>query len=219
MALQDGDGVLTPAAPPRLDGDGQLGEPQTVDTSGISLDGLLGFSGDDTVAVRAYLLESGNIERVLDIQLDGGSPVDVTTLPPPGENWRGSATLAVSGDALRSGSTDFDNGVWPWSYRAAADGVRAGRAVRPRPVADPPASALATASLTCVRRCGRGRSRLRQQRTGAQIRGEAAAASALPDCQRRPDRPERKWNPSMNTRTIAIAALVIAVIILLIFLF
>ena len=53
---------------------GQLGEARTVDTSGISLDGLLGFSGDDTVAVRAFLLESGNVERVLDVPLDGGSP-------------------------------------------------------------------------------------------------------------------------------------------------
>ncbi len=117
LVALEGDGVLTLRAAP-ADGDGQLGKPQTVDTSGISLDGLLGFSGDGTVAVRAYLLESGNIERILDIQLDGGSPTDVTTLPPPGENWQGSETLAVSGDALRSGSTDFDNEIWPWSYRA-----------------------------------------------------------------------------------------------------
>ncbi len=117
VALQDDDGVLTLLVA-TIDDDGQLGEARTVDTSGISLDGLLGFSGDDTVAVRAFLLESGNIERVLDVQLDGGSPVDVTTLPPQGENWRGSATLAVSGDALRSGSTEVDNRVWPWSYRA-----------------------------------------------------------------------------------------------------
>ena len=117
VALQDDDGVLTLLVA-TVDDDGQLGEARTVDTSGISLDGLLGFSGDDTVAVRAFLLESGNIERVLDVQLDGGSPVDVTTLPPQGENWRGSATLAVSGDALRSGSTEVDNRVWPWSYRA-----------------------------------------------------------------------------------------------------
>jgi len=117
VALQDGKGVLTLLAAP-ADQDGRLGEAQKLDTSGISLDGLLGFSGDGTVAVRAYLLESGNIERILDVQLDGGSPVDLATLPPPGENWRGSATLAVSGDALRSGSTDFDNEVWPWSYRA-----------------------------------------------------------------------------------------------------
>jgi hypothetical protein len=117
LVALEGGGVLTLRAAP-ADGDGRLGKPRTIDTSGISLDGLLGFSGDGTVAVRAYLLESGNIERILDVQLDGGAPVDVTTLPPPGENWRGSATLAVSGDALRSGSTDFDNEVWPWSYRA-----------------------------------------------------------------------------------------------------
>ena len=117
LVALEGGGVLRLRAAP-ADSDGRLGTPKTIDTSGISLDGLLGFSGDGTVAVRAYLLESGNIERILDVQLDGGAPVDVTTLPPPGENWRGSATLAVSGDALRSGSTDFDNEVWPWSYRA-----------------------------------------------------------------------------------------------------
>ena len=117
VALQDDDGVRTLLAAP-ADGDGRLGEPQTVDTSGISLEGLLGFSGEATVAVRAYLLESGNVERILDVRLDGGSPVDVTTLPPQGENWRGSSTLAASGDALLSGSIDFDDAVWPWSYRS-----------------------------------------------------------------------------------------------------
>ena len=68
--------------------------------------------------MSAYLLESGSLERVLDISIDGGSPVDLTTLPSPGDNWVGSETLAVSGAALRAGSTDFDNQVWPWSYRA-----------------------------------------------------------------------------------------------------
>jgi hypothetical protein len=117
-ALQeDDDGVLSLVTAP-ADPDGALGEARTVDTSGVSLDGLLGFSGDDTVAVSAYLLESGSIERVLDIELDGGSPVDVSALPSPGENWRSSATLAVSDQALLSGSTDFGNKVWPWSYRA-----------------------------------------------------------------------------------------------------
>ncbi len=42
----------------------------------------------------------------------------MTTLPAPGENWRGSGTLAASGDALRGGSADFGAHVWPWSYRA-----------------------------------------------------------------------------------------------------
>lgn len=117
VALQDEDGVLRLLAA-TADDDGTLGEARRVDTSGIALDGLLGFSGEETVAVSAYLLESGNIERILDVPLDGGSAVDVTTLPPEGENWQGSATLAVAGDALRSGSTELDTEVWPWSYRA-----------------------------------------------------------------------------------------------------
>lgn len=116
VALQpDDQGVLSLVAAP-ASGDGELGEPRTVDTSGVSLNGMLGFSGDDTVSVSAYLLESGSVERVLDIQLDGGAPVDVTTLPSPGENWKGSSTLAVSEQALRSGSQDFGSRVWPWSY-------------------------------------------------------------------------------------------------------
>jgi hypothetical protein len=117
VALQDDGGVLDLVAAP-VGPDGDLGEAERIDTSGISLDGLLGFSGDDTVAVSAYLIESGNVERVLDVPLDGGTPVDVATLPSPGENWRSSATLAVSDRALRSGSTDYGTQVWPWSYRA-----------------------------------------------------------------------------------------------------
>lgn len=105
------------AAPARADG--EIGAARRVDTSGIALHRLLGFSGEGTVAVSAYLLESGSVERILDVPLDEGSVVDVTTLPAEdGVNWRDSATLAVSGEALRAGSTDFGNQVWPWSYRA-----------------------------------------------------------------------------------------------------
>lgn len=117
VALQDDGGVRTLLAAPAA-ADGTLREARRVDTSGMSLNSLLGFSGDETVAVSAYLLESGNVERILDVPLDGGSAVDVTTLPPPGENWRDSSTLAVADTALRSGSTDFDSQIWPWSYRA-----------------------------------------------------------------------------------------------------
>jgi hypothetical protein len=119
VALEPGaEGVPRLQAAPLRAG-GELGPARTVDTSGIALNRLLGFSGDDTVAVSAYLLESGSVERILDIPLDGGSVVDVTTLPPEDAgNWRDSATLAVSGQALRAGSTDFGNHVWPWSHRA-----------------------------------------------------------------------------------------------------
>jgi len=111
------DGVLGLVAAP-TETDGRLGAAAEVDTSGLAVHELLGFSGDDTVAVSAYLLEPGNIERILDVSLDGGAPVNLTTLPSSGENWQGSATLAASGDALRSGSTDFGAHRWPWSYRA-----------------------------------------------------------------------------------------------------
>ena len=97
---------------------GRIGHAEQVDTSGIALEGLIGFSGEESVAVTAYFLESGAVERLIDVSLDGGSPVDLTTLPSPGENWVGSHTMAVAGDALRTGSNDFGNPLWPWSHRA-----------------------------------------------------------------------------------------------------
>ena len=188
--------------------DGELGAAKPVDTSGVSLDGLLGFSGDETVAVSAYLLESGSIQRVLDIQLDGGSPVSVTALPSPGENWRGSGTLAVSDQALRSGSTDYGSRVWPWSLPVAAGDEHPGRPVLPGAVDDEAAAQPAPHATPLTRTASKTR------------RGEAVAAILMSDCRGRPQGPGKEVERlPMNTRTIAIAALVIAVIILLIFLF
>ena len=82
------------------------------------MDRLLGFSGERTVAVVAYLLESGSVERILDIHLDGRPPNDLTTLPAPGENWVDTGTLAIAADNLVAGSTDYEDQVWPWSYTA-----------------------------------------------------------------------------------------------------
>ena len=101
-----------------LANEGSLGEGEQVPTQGISLERLLGFSGERTVAVVAYMLESGSVERILDIRLDGRSPAGLTTLPPPGENWVDSRTLAVATDNLFAGSTDFGGQVWPWSHTA-----------------------------------------------------------------------------------------------------
>lgn len=97
---------------------GRLGRSRQVATPQTSLDRLIGFSGSNSVAVVAYALESGAVERVLDISLDGGSPTDLTVLPSPGENWAGSQTLAIATDTLSFGSTEFDEHVWPWSHRA-----------------------------------------------------------------------------------------------------
>ena len=116
VGLQEVDGVvrLLSASP---EGE-QVGEPVETRVPGVSLQRLLGFSGDRTLAVSAYFLESGAVERVVDIPLDGGSPVDITTLPSEGENWTGSATLAVAADSLRAGSTDYGSHLWPWSNQA-----------------------------------------------------------------------------------------------------
>lgn len=101
-----------------LTGDGEIGAGQRVLTEGISLERLIGFSGERTVAVTAYLLESGSVERVLDIPLDGRSPSDLTSLPPPGNNWVDSGTLTIAADNLVAGSTSYGDQTWPWSYAA-----------------------------------------------------------------------------------------------------
>jgi len=98
--------------------DGTVGPGERVDTSGLSLQHLLGFSGERTVAVDAFALESGSVERVLDVSLSGGSPTDLTILPPPGDNWVDTSTLAVATDTLLKGSYAWDSPVWPWSYTA-----------------------------------------------------------------------------------------------------
>ena len=97
---------------------GRVGEGRELATPAISLDRLIGFTDANSVAVVAYALESGALERILDVPLDGGSASDVTTLPPRGENWAGTGTLAIASDALAFGSTDFEEHVWPWSHRA-----------------------------------------------------------------------------------------------------
>ena len=98
--------------------DGTLSDGKQVSTDGISLDRLIGFSGDRTVAVVAYLLESGSLERILDIPLDGRSATDLTTLPSVGENWVSTDTLAIASDNLVAGSVDYEGQLWPWSYTA-----------------------------------------------------------------------------------------------------
>ena len=97
--------------------DGSLSPPERVaDTTGVSMDRLIGFSGPRTVTVIAYFLESGNVQRVIDISLDSGASTDLATLPNPGENWAGTGTLAIAADSLAYGSTDFGDRMWPWSY-------------------------------------------------------------------------------------------------------
>ena len=100
----------------QLGEDGTLADGEQVSTEGIALDRLLGFSGERTVAVVAYLSESGSVERILDIPLDGRSPSDLTTLPPVGENWFDTSTLAIASDNLVTGSTEYPSQVWAWSY-------------------------------------------------------------------------------------------------------
>lgn len=102
----------------RLQPTGVVTDGAQIPTEGLALDRLLGFSGQRSIAVVAYPSESGGLERVMDIPLDARSPVDLTTLPPPGENWVGTDTLAVASDGLVAGSTDYPEQIWAWSYLA-----------------------------------------------------------------------------------------------------
>ena len=96
--------------------DGSLGEPQQVDVPNVSLQYLFGFSGERTVTVDAYLLETGSVERVLDVSLDQGTTNDLTTLPSPGRNWVDITTLSGATDTLVNGNYDWPTQLWPWSY-------------------------------------------------------------------------------------------------------
>lgn len=99
-----------------LRADGSLGEEQQLDLPGVSLLHLFGFSGPDSVAVDAYLSETGNVERVLDVPLGPTSPTDLVLLPPPGDNWVDGETVSVATDLLPLGSYEWESQVWPWSY-------------------------------------------------------------------------------------------------------
>ncbi|MGZ5399121.1 MAG: hypothetical protein ACXWDL_07830 [Nocardioides sp.] len=99
-----------------LGDDGTLAEGERLSTEGIALEHLIGFSGERTIAVAAYVLDSGSVERILDIRLDDRPPGGLMTLPQPGENWVDSSTLAIASDNLLAGSTEYDGQVWPWSY-------------------------------------------------------------------------------------------------------
>ncbi len=96
--------------------DGTLAPPRRLEVPGVSLQHLFGFSGAQTVAVDAYLLETGSIERVLDVSLGRGSTTDLTTLPSAGRNWVDVSTLAVATDTLVRGSYQWPTQVWPWSH-------------------------------------------------------------------------------------------------------
>lgn len=99
--------------------DGTVSLSGTAPAEGISVRRLLGFTGDDTVAVVGLALETGALVRAFDVPLDGsGSPDQLAQLPGPGENWVGPETLEVSTDALLGRSTAFEEPRWPWSHRA-----------------------------------------------------------------------------------------------------
>jgi hypothetical protein len=115
VSLQEDSGALRLFLSEVAD-DGSVGAPTRIDTTGLAIDRLLAFSGERTVAVIALQLQSGSLEQIVDVPLDGRSATGLTGLPAPGENWVGTPTLAVASENLFAGSTEFDDPVWPWSY-------------------------------------------------------------------------------------------------------
>lgn len=100
-------------------GDGTVALVGSAPAEGISMRHLLGFSGDDTVAVVGLTLETGAIARVFDVPVEGfGSVVEIGQLPATGVNWVGTETLEVASAALLGGSKSFEEPRRPWSHLA-----------------------------------------------------------------------------------------------------
>ena len=109
-----------------VSGEGALRPSRTVEKEGYAIQDLLGFSGDNSVAVTALRLETGPLTVVYSMStVDDRQPMELTQLPGPGVNWVGAETAAFAGDALVASSVAFDEPRWPWSDLAklVASGV------------------------------------------------------------------------------------------------
>lgn len=99
--------------------DGSVRLVRSAPAEGISLAHLLGYTDADTVAVVGLALETGGIQRLFKVAVDGSdTAVEVGQLPAPGDNWVGAETLEVATAALRGGTMRFAEPRWPWSHAA-----------------------------------------------------------------------------------------------------
>ncbi len=99
--------------------DGTVELVRSAPAEGISLARLLGFTDEDTVAVVGLALETGGIQRLFKVAVDGSdTAVEVGQLPARGDNWVGAETLEVASAALNGGTTRFAEPRWPWSHAA-----------------------------------------------------------------------------------------------------
>jgi len=118
VSLQEMSGARRLQVWDRLD-DGRVELAGSAPAEGISLAHLLGFADEDTVAVAGLALETGGIQRLFKVAVDGsGTAVEVGQLPAPGDNWVGAETLEVATSALRGGTMRFEEPRWPWSHAA-----------------------------------------------------------------------------------------------------
>lgn len=99
--------------------DGRVTPAGSAPAEGISLGHLLGFVDEGAVAVVGLTLDTGAIQRIFEVPVDGaGSAVEIGQLPPRGDNWVGAETLEVATSALRGGTTTFEEPRWAWSHAA-----------------------------------------------------------------------------------------------------
>jgi hypothetical protein len=98
---------------------GALSLARTVERPGYSIQQLLGYSGDNSVAVTALRLESGPLAAAYSMStVDDRQPLEMTVLPGPGVNWWGPERVQYAADALLSTPAPFGEPQWPWSHLA-----------------------------------------------------------------------------------------------------
>lgn len=118
VTLQEISGVLRLEAWEHLP-DGRVRPVGSVPAEGIAVAAMLGFTGEEEVAVAGRSLETGAITRLFEVAVDGSSnPAEIGQLPGTGANWVGEQTLEVATEALRGGTHTFAEPRWPWSHRA-----------------------------------------------------------------------------------------------------
>jgi len=96
---------------------GRVERVDTLSPDGYALQRLLGFS-DSHVSVIALRLDTGALERIYRLAVDGEAMTELAQLPGPGLNWVDSSTLRVATQALANGSDRYEEPRWPWSDRA-----------------------------------------------------------------------------------------------------
>ena len=90
----------------------------TLSPEGYALQRLLGFTSEGQVSVLALRLETGPLEVIYHLAVEGETLTRLAQLPGPGRNWVDSTTMSIATEALANGSEEYEEPAWPWSDRA-----------------------------------------------------------------------------------------------------